>query len=946
MLTEAQERLERHFSLLCSERAAVGYPVYALEHGMAAAEIDALREALTDELVRAQGLPKGHWLPWVVIAAEVGYAYDSDEYWISFARAIPAWCQFGSRATIRSWFSIFSKTYSGFRPRGRWAAHFSIIAWPIAHAILPRDLQGQFARRLYDLRYDLARRPDLPLYDIGKLIRSGDPSGSSRFQNLLEQADLTARLVLALRDEDVQDAVPAIHRSTLSRIVVDLERRQSARDWLREARKVLRDARIRGSAGLVNRHGVPEGTAPGTTVRRPGGVKVIARQSSQGAWMLGIALPNLNAMLQEAGLQAKALDQTRVRFADRPETWMPGRALQTLSLREQPITSLTQLLGGPVLELERDIPALSGLVSADLRISGTAPWLLRIHEDGIARQVFGNHVRAGQRYIVVANAPVVSEVVLGLDLQGQNSRTPGVLVYSLNVPRVLDPQYLRALASLKIGYALRASIEPVGLVPRWNGSTGGTVWLVSEEPLLRLSADCPIKEFTVGIDGRATRIPVADRSETIISLGALPIGPHIIEVSGTGQGLSSSRHDQHLEPERLYLEVRSPLPWTQGVRQQAGFRVGLAPAGASLENLLNGRAKVSIIGPPQRSASVELRTFDFNGQLSKRTDLGRVILPADEAALRRLVLKLTREPLSETVQSSPRVDLAFLVDELGVSSLSFLQKVQPLRWKLEADNRARLIDETGADQLVTIDRYDICTPDRRVTVAPDQCLAGLPIDPPGALLTAKFNDRHYRAVVSIPEQATLTTIADLGFGIALAASSDTPRQIPRLTALHRLWRGARPLGPLGGVRKATVLQAFEHLIATLVCGRNWADRARQCLSGPPGLLDRLQREVGGSPGFGARMRTTEWGRAIDDAAVQAEFVRLAGIYRISDDVELCDLALRLAFGPGAVRFDNPDKGAAAFERLAAVPSLARGAFLARLVMDLAARELLAASAAA
>jgi hypothetical protein len=113
-----------------------------------------------------------------------------------------------------------------------------------------------------------------------------------------------------------------------------------------------------------------------------------------------------------------------------------------------------------------------------------------------------------------------------------------------------------------------------------------------------------------------------------------------------------------------------------------------------------------------------LRTFDFNGQLSKRTDLGRVILPADEAALRRLVLKLTREPLSETVQSSPRVDLAFLVDELGVSSLSFLQKVQPLRWKLEADNRARLIDETGADQLVTIDRDDICMPDRRVTVAP------------------------------------------------------------------------------------------------------------------------------------------------------------------------------------------------------------------------------------
>ena len=507
MLTKAQARLETHFSSLCRERAALGYPVYALEHGTAAAEIDAWREALSRELADSQSLQKDHWLLWIVVAAEVGYAYDGDEYWTSFARAIPDWPQFGSRETIRSWFTTFSETYSGFRPHGRWAEHFSIIAWPIAHAILPRDLQGQFARRLYDLRYDLARGPELTLENIGTLIRSGDPGGSSRFQNLLEQTELTGRLVLALRDEDVQDAVPAIQRSTLSRIVADVERRQSARDWLCEARKVLRDARIRGSASLVK--GVPGGTAPGTTVRRPGGVKLVARQSSQGTWTLGIALPNLNAMLQEAGLQAKALDQTRVRFADRPETWMPGRALQALSLREQPIMSLTQLLDGPVLQLEHDIPAVSGLLSADLRISGTAPWLLRIYEDEIARQVFGNHVRAGQCYIVVADTPVVSEVVRELDLQSRDSRTPGVLVYSFNVPRMLDSQYLRALASLKIGYALRAGIEPVGLVPRWDGSTGGTVWLVTEEPLLRLSADFPIKEFTVGIDGRAwTRISV------------------------------------------------------------------------------------------------------------------------------------------------------------------------------------------------------------------------------------------------------------------------------------------------------------------------------------------------------------------------------------------------------------------------------------------------------
>ena len=74
-----------------------------------------------------------------------------------------------------------------------------------------------------------------------------------------------------------------------------------------------------------------------------------------------------------------------------------------------------------------------------------------------------------------------------------------------------------------------------------------------------------------------------------------------------------------------------------------------------------------------------------------------------------------------------------MVDELGVSSLSFLQKVPPLRWKLEANNRARLIDEMGADQLVTIDRYDICTPDRRVTVARINVLRGF-----RSILRARF----------------------------------------------------------------------------------------------------------------------------------------------------------------------------------------------------------------
>jgi hypothetical protein len=111
--------------------------------------------------------------------------------------------------------------------------------------------------------------------------------------------------------------------------------------------------------------------------------------------------------------------------------------------------------------------------------------------------------------------------------------------------------------------------------------------------------------------------------------------------------------------------------------------------------------------------------------------------------------------------------------------------------------------------------------------------------------------------------------------------------------------------------------------------------------GQPALLDRLQREVDGSPGFASRMRTTAWHDAFDSATGRTEFAKFAATYQVSLDAELCNFALQLAFSPSSVRFEDPDKGAGAFERLAQVPSLARGAFLARLVMDLAERNLAA-----
>ena len=96
-----------------------------------------------------------HWLLWVVYATELGYDYDGDEYWHHFDNGRRGGGTEAVRSQLRTWFSKFRLTYHGVKPSGPWAEWFSFIAWPITHAILPRYLQWQFAKTLYDLRYRL-----------------------------------------------------------------------------------------------------------------------------------------------------------------------------------------------------------------------------------------------------------------------------------------------------------------------------------------------------------------------------------------------------------------------------------------------------------------------------------------------------------------------------------------------------------------------------------------------------------------------------------------------------------------------------------------------------------------------------------------------------------------------------------------------------------------------
>jgi hypothetical protein len=156
-LAEIERRLESHFTALSAAKQQVGQPVFALEHCLSPEEVAAMRTLLSASLLRFGMHPQFKHC-WIVHAAEHGYTFDGLEYWQSFAELTKNWNYYGDRDTLRAWYTQFAETYQGVRPVGRWGQHYTYIAWPITHALLPSDLQVQLAQTLYNIRYRLPSR--------------------------------------------------------------------------------------------------------------------------------------------------------------------------------------------------------------------------------------------------------------------------------------------------------------------------------------------------------------------------------------------------------------------------------------------------------------------------------------------------------------------------------------------------------------------------------------------------------------------------------------------------------------------------------------------------------------------------------------------------------------------------------------------------------------------
>src|SRR5262245_34518222 len=388
-LADWQEYLHAHFEDLRRRRTAtVGdKPIFALEHGLDPLELQQISKQIREHVARAAP-SRDHALPWVVYAAELGYRYAGDEYWQTFEKETPGWVVRGDRYWLRDRFRWFHERFGGARPTGPWACHFSIICWPITHAILPCDLQRQLAQILYQLRHkfsaDLFESP----LALGELIAARSWEGTSRFQNLAQEKMLIGQIAAALLLEGELGTSDLLLAATLKRIGADLDRERNARNWLHSARRQARErARFRGLS------------VPSTPTRTPREAverareevatlaiepRLVLRPRSVGgeSWEVLLEIPDLSHLLQRFPTTRDALADSRCVVAG-----ASGRPLargRLLHGAQQVALSRWPQQDEVLLQFERPAPQLEYLLRTECLLRPGPTWLFRVACDGLA----------------------------------------------------------------------------------------------------------------------------------------------------------------------------------------------------------------------------------------------------------------------------------------------------------------------------------------------------------------------------------------------------------------------------------------------------------------------------------------------------------------------------------------------------------------------------------
>lgn len=829
-LVEWHERLSQYFSELSETRARSGWPVFALEHGLGADEVRALEASLHREL-RSMGPSLRSYLPWVVYAAEFGYRYSGFEYWQSFAEATPGWDD-RWRNFVRQAFERFARNYSGAEPEGAWAHAFSIICWPITHGVLPRDLQYQLARILYNARHSL--RPQLfdTAQGLGAHLKERSSGASSRFIEFAENELLLGQIAGALLVEEPETEL--LSADTLHRIVSDINKQRASAEWLNEARRATRRFNLRGLAGRRNvgntgatgrdagARAVAHAWADDSGVAK---AKLMLRPSNDGVWDALVEIPDLAPLASQFPHHRRWLENSRARIVGGRDKVLArgllfGSGPQRRTLAEWPSPNV------PLLEVEGAPPELQALLQSIFRSPAGDRQLFRVAADGLAYEKSEPTVRPGETYVL--RVPTRIERPAG-GLRSVALNCTGGHALHFTVPDSVDELWKVLLDRLGLRAIQALEVWPVGAWPaEWDG-VGEATWLERDEVLLGVKTDHAVDRIVVAFGQSHPAYLDFDPNELtvrIISLGHLPAGSYAVVVSTESAG------SEHQPAGHLRVHVRAERSVPAGRSERSAVALSTHPVQPALEDVWEGRLQLQLRGPTGHRARARVAMLagrppkeEFCKQIA---DLQLPLEPeAWDAAFSRHIRR--DKKAEEWIDAVSRVVIEFDVGSLGTARLDAEREFTPLRWatrKVEGRYRPFLLDDAGSDT-VRVEYRSVDHPTHATVVNYDVALAGVPIEYPGGLLLATDGDKHAAAVfvpiISLrPDQLVVHPV--LG---------NPPHDLVALIYLAGEWQGAREKGSAIAARhKYAVVQTLLSDIAGVVGGAAWWRAEHAWLANP------------------------------------------------------------------------------------------------------------------
>ncbi len=677
-LARWHQRLATHFAGLRRAREQGGAgSVFALEHDLAPDEVLELSAGIRANIVDATPR-REHALAWIVYAAEIGYRYAGDEYWQTFEQETPGWTAHGDRAWIRDAFVAFRKDYSGAVPSGAWATQFSIIAWPITHAILPRDLQQQLARILYEVRHSFSAELFESLELLGQFVSARSWSASARFQNLAQQPMLLGQIAAALLLQGRMGTTALIHPQALQRIGEDVDRERRGRAWLRAARSYAEQrAQVRGlTLGKPARSGVQRRDEARAEVVALGIEPRLVLRPVDGVtrWEVSLEIPDLSHLLLRFPQVRDVLFESRCTVAGAAGRPLArGRCLhgpQRVALSRWPRSD--ELL----LKFERAEPQLEYLLRAECLLRPGTLWLFRIASDGLAYESRGMRVRPGQRYVLVSTAgPIRADLARSVDLACE-----GVFGAMVELPTALTPEWELLLRQMGVTQAKSIEVWPAGLAAvAWDGEGHGE-WLASEAPTLAVRCDHAIDQVYVsmGVGGASLAVDMSTTppgQPVFIELPALPVGTHQFSVVAR-RGATEVVGDLN-----VVMRVREARLWSPGVTPHGPLTVEVEPASPSLEQLWEGRVDVRVLGPEGRPLQCRVAMFRrLNEAPVFEHRLDAVALPFTGEQWRHHLDVVRKLQAAQRAYDGARVCVVeFSADELGSFTIRCEREFVPLR---------------------------------------------------------------------------------------------------------------------------------------------------------------------------------------------------------------------------------------------------------------------------